>query len=282
MGAYLSLLEALHENQALTDLKLNGITTVAVPALLELLQHNTTLRTLDVSDIPCRFMRANGTKHQLTGAGADSLLRALCNRPELTSLTMQSVRVRDAAIVARLMCEDARLTHLDVCGSDMRDSDADIIAPALARNTNLRHLGLGDNSFETEGLAVLAVAVAAHPAIESLDLHGVAMTADGVRAVADALLPNHAGLKQMDLSDCTIDNAGAAVLASRLAQNSTLSSLALDDNCIGTKGAGILASALKGRPEALVLGIQGNIHINAKAMLALHEVCARELQQFDA
>jgi hypothetical protein len=100
-----------------------------------------------VSDIPCRFMRATGTKHQLTGAGADSLLRALCNRPELTSLTMQSVR--DAAIVARLLCEDARLTHLDVCGSDMKDSnsDSDIIAPALARNTNLRHLGLGDNSF---------------------------------------------------------------------------------------------------------------------------------------
>jgi Ran GTPase-activating protein (RanGAP) involved in mRNA processing and transport len=277
-----ALLEALHENQALTDLKLNGITTVAVPALLELLQHNTTLRTLDVSDIPCRFMRATGTKHQLTGAGADRLLQALCKRPELTSLTMQSVRIRDAAIVARLLCEDARLTHLDLCGSSMNDSDADIIAPALARNTSLRHLGLGNNSFKTEGLAVLAGAVATHPAIESLDLHGVAMTADGVRAVADALLPNHAGLKRMDLSDCTIDNAGAAVLASRLAQNSTLSSLALDDNCIGTKGAGILANALRSRPEALALGIRGNIDINAKAMLALQEVCAQELVQFDA
>jgi hypothetical protein len=44
LGAYLSLFEALHENQALTDLKLNGITTVAIPALLELLQHNTTQR----------------------------------------------------------------------------------------------------------------------------------------------------------------------------------------------------------------------------------------------
>jgi Ran GTPase-activating protein (RanGAP) involved in mRNA processing and transport len=69
---------------------------------------------------------------------------------------------------------------------------------------------------------VLAVPVAAHPAIESLDLHGVALTAEGVRAVTDALLANHASLKHMDLSMCTIDNAGAAVLASRLAQNTTL------------------------------------------------------------
>ena len=195
-----------------TDLvKVTGISDAGAVALALALHHNSTLKTLDLSN------------NSISDAGAVALAPALHHNSTLKWLDLSNNSISDAGAVAlaRALHHNSTLKELDLSNNSISDAGAVAIAQALHHNSTLKWLDLSNNSISDAGAVALAQA-----------------------------LHHNSTLKELDLSNNSISDAGAVAIAQALHHNSTLKELDLTGNDgIGEEGARQLVKTLRMNAE---------------------------------
>eukprot|EP00041_Stephanoeca_diplocostata_P004745 m.49637 g.49637 ORF g.49637 m.49637 type:complete len:258 (-) comp15335_c0_seq1:179-952(-) len=154
-----------------------------------------------------------------------------------------------------------QVLHLHRCRID--DPGAKIIARFLKRNTTITSISFAGNDIGNAGATAIANAVARNDTLQYLSLRENQLGDVACRALGKALRQNRR-LDTLSLEqNFDISNAGAQALGQGLVRNGTLKFLALSDTSVGDAGAEILANVLRVSASLQTLLLGRNEHISA-------------------
>eukprot|EP00899_Mesostigma_viride_P009368 jgi/Mesvir1/18432/Mv14298-RA.1 len=226
------LASAIGKDAPLISVHLNGnaISKHGVAALADAFSHNATLQKLDLRDNP------------IGGDGAAALAGLLgTGSCHLASLGLCGCDVCDfgAHKLAGALVVNDQLTRLNLRRNDISDAGAILIAKALMCNRKLTSLDLSFNDISDDAAGAFGECLETNSSLKSLALIGNALLGDkGAQALASGLALNTT-LEQLDLSNCSISNAGALHITCALQSNhsSALTSIQLSYNRLGDAAA---------------------------------------------
>ncbi|KAJ3284137.1 hypothetical protein HK104_010081 [Borealophlyctis nickersoniae] len=139
--------------------------------------------------------------------------------------------------------------------NSIRPEGVQTLVRALATCKKLEHLDLQDNTFTEPGSVALAEALANWPHMRILNVGDCLLSARGGLAIIKALTGGHAKLQKLSLVFGEIDEAGAKLVPSMLANKVELVSLELNGNAFDAEGNSVKAirDMLRshGNPDAL-------------------------------
>ncbi|GMF09144.1 unnamed protein product [Phytophthora lilii] len=249
----------------------------------------------------------NVCDNRLTDAGISCLLRALENKPHLTSLDVSSNPIGvDAANVLRgyLRSNLCTLRVLTLNEVSLSDHECARLAKALQHNKSIERLLLRGNQVGLQMLATnektpvdeeeeedededdgekrkkvltggqaVGAMLMANLTLQHLDLSWNQLRTTGTAFIA-AALPLNYQLRELDLSYNSIGNKGALALARALRSGARLRRLTLSYNGISPRGGVGLASGLAVNSSLSMLILDGN-PLGAQGGKALmHASCA--------
>ncbi|KAG7393445.1 NLR, CARD domain-containing protein 3 [Phytophthora pseudosyringae] len=203
----------------------------------------------------------NVCDNRLTDAGVSCLLRALENKPHLTSLDVSSNPMAvDAASVLRgyIRSNLCTLRVLALNEVSLSDREGARLAKALEHNKSIDRLLLRGNQIGLQTLASKGIRPVDDLDDEEEDGDKPAKLVTGGQALG-AMLTANITLQQLDLSWNQLRAAGSAFIATALSMNYQLRELDLSYNSLGNKGALSLAHALRAgaRLRRLTLSYNG-------------------------
>ncbi|EGZ06680.1 hypothetical protein PHYSODRAFT_387316, partial [Phytophthora sojae] len=248
----------------------------------------------------------NVCDNRLTDAGISCLLRALENKPHLTSLDVSSNPMGiDAANVLRgyIRSNLCTLRVLALNEISLSDQECARLAKALEHNKSIERLLIRGNQVGLQVLAskvknpvdevdedeeeddddkpkkavtggqALGTMLAANLTLQHIDLAWNQLRAAGTAFIA-AALPMNYQLRELDLSYNSLGNKGALSLAHALRSGARLRRLTLSYNGISPRGGVGLASGLAVNSSLAMLVLDGN-PLGAQGGKALmHASCA--------
>lgn len=195
----------LYKNKYVKELKVSSGCHDIMEILVDILQVNTTLTSLyisnDVNDAECTAIA-----HALI---KNSFLQKL-------SLRQNGITSTGCKAIGEMMKSNKTLTSLDICRNKLYDDGIKFICEALMVNHTLN----------------------------KLDIYQTKMSSNGVQSIARMLQMNH-GLTTIDIGDNNISDNDITVIANALKLNTTLRKLAVKWNQITEKGALELIDVLK-------------------------------------
>ncbi|KAG3177441.1 hypothetical protein PC128_g16849 [Phytophthora cactorum] len=246
----------------------------------------------------------NVCNNRLTDAGISCLLRALENKPHLTSLDISSNPIGvDAATILRgyIRSNLCTLRVLALNEVSLSDHECARLVKALEHNKSIdrlllrgNHIGLqvligkltGGDSFDEDdedeevkptkiltGGQALGVMLTANLTLQHLDLSWNQLRAVGCGFIA-AALPMNYQLRELDLSYNALGNKGALSLAHALRAGARLRKLTLSYNGISPRGAVGLASGLAVNSSLSMLTLDGNPLGVQGGKALMHASCA--------
>jgi Ran GTPase-activating protein (RanGAP) involved in mRNA processing and transport len=231
------LAQAFHENTVTTHFAIRNLTmTMALgESLANIIQHNTTLTCLSLSDIQPTHPEAILV-----------ILRALTCNTTLETIDLQA------------MCIDSV-------------EAAALLARMLETNQVLRELKLNHNTFNSQACRELKRGLQATASVSRLDLENTGLNEECVKGLANGL-EHYTSIEFLGLDLNGISDAGVSALASMLSTNSTLRELHLFGNGISDVGAMELACALQVNTTLRVLNLSFN-KIHNEGVTALFQAC---------
>jgi len=212
---------ALITNETLTVLTLNDnihLLDKGLVYLIGALEHNVTLRTLDV--LNCGIDE-NDSRSSRGGNRLEQLNKILESR---------QIDANFESLLERLLDDDYRVTGIDLSGRKIGNVGAERLAHALSDNTQVRQLWLRGCNLSNGGAIALASCLEQNMTIVDLFLGNNTIGDDGLIAFADALAMS----------------------------NQTLVSLELDDNDCGSEGFNAFMRGLEENTSVLVASFENN------------------------
>ncbi|KAL3665310.1 hypothetical protein V7S43_009938 [Phytophthora oleae] len=202
----------------------------------------------------------NVCDNRLTDAGISCLVRALENKPHLTSLDVSSNPIGiDAANVLRgyVRSNLCTLRVLALNEIALSDQESARLAKALERNKSIERLLLRGNQIGLQVLASKGIPVVEEDEEEEEEDAPVKLLTGG-QALGTMLTANLT-LQHLDLSWNQLRSAGCGFIAAALPMNYQLRELDLSYNSLGDKGAFAIAHALRAgaRLRRLTLSYNG-------------------------
>lgn len=229
---------ALIKNETLTTLTLNDNVDIGEKGLVYLigaLEHNITIRTLDVQN--CGYH--NGTSYQSLGSGSRSGggggSGRNINRMEQLDKLLESRQIDSnfESLLERLLDDDFRVTGIDLSGRKIGNLGVERLSDALADNNQVRQLWLRGCNISNKGAVALASCIEQNMTIVDLFLGNNNIGDEGLIAFSDALAIS----------------------------NQTLVSLELDDNHCTAEGFNAFIRSLEDNTSVLVASFENNKHI---------------------
>ena len=293
-GGLQSLAEALIMNTSLVELDLYQCSFEIIdengPIVTEMLQRNTTLRSLNLMDA------------YTSDTGIVYIAQVLEENSALEYLMISGLDEVDAKALASAIATNASLplVELTLRGYDMITEDSkqafiDMLQPNTSVETlNLSHTGMS--------VPFLAEALQNNTTLEKLELCGCELTLDMVKDVSRMLTVNHSltslimyenpigddgvthlaealkqnkTLKELDISYCNITDAGVVPLAEALKQNKTLEELDVSGCGITDAGLAPLAEALQVNSSLRQLNVLGN-KLTENGLTKLRKLAAKK------
>ncbi|KAI2650622.1 NLR family CARD domain-containing protein 3 [Labeo rohita] len=134
------------------------------------------------------------------------------------------------------------------------------LAKALGSDNNLTELNMSNNKLQDSGVSQLCTGLENVTCkLEILKLSKCVLTKESCSALASVLSSDSSSLKQLDLSNNNLQDAGVKILSDGLKENCKLEVLRLSDCSITEEGYKSLASALRSNPSHLIeLDLTGN------------------------
>ncbi|CAF0757479.1 unnamed protein product [Adineta steineri] len=191
--------------------------------------------------------------------GAQHLADVLQHNTTLTTLDFQWNGIGDvgAQHLANVLKHNSTLTTLNLEHNSIGDVGAQHLANGLRHNTTLTTLDLGRNEIGAVGAQHMGDALRLNITLITLNLHHNSIGDDGAQHLADGLRYNTT-LTTINLGDNKIGDVGAQHLADGLRHNTTLITLNLEDNQIGAVGAQYLADGLRHNTTLITLNLDAN------------------------
>jgi len=154
---------ALTRNPYVTYLRLGkNIGDVGAEALARMLEHNTTLKVLDLSG-----------NSSITARGVDALANTLKKNTTLTTLNLSMTNVKHKACraLSSMLAVNETLTTLDVSSNDIADRGLKALLEFIQkRNRGLTTLSIANNRITSEGAKDLADTVLANTTLTSINI----------------------------------------------------------------------------------------------------------------
>ena len=230
-----ALSTALIQNETLTVLTLNrnrDLGDKGVAYLINALEHNSTLLTLEVNDCGVQESRLKQIESILADRQLDSAFESLLER------------LRD---------DDFRVTGIDMTGREIGDEGAIRLAGSLVDNTQVRQLWLRSCQIGDKGAKALASCLEQNMAITELYLAKNAIGDEGVTAIADALGLSNLTLVTMELDDNRVGDKGIVALTQAMERNTSVLEATFENNAMLRNSAKLqkLQRMLKERKNGL-------------------------------
>ncbi|KPI85052.1 hypothetical protein ABL78_5890 [Leptomonas seymouri] len=245
--------KALERNTYLTslDLSVNELGQGGAQCLADLLRIPAV--TLQVLQLHGNYFGANGVV---------AICDAVKTNKELRRLTIGNNHATDeaAAAIAAMLEGNYTLEELDLRLNSLTAVGIKTIAQnGLAKNTSLRSLILSGNQVGPVGANELTHVLSAHQrsVIEQLDLSSCGLMSTGGVRIA-SLLSTSISLKDVNLSDNSLDDEAAVCLAQNMADGFAISLVDVSCNEIGEEGASQLIDAALRNAQLSALVMQGN------------------------
>ena len=247
-----TLFEYLKCNSTLTLFSWHHACTEALQEAIEhVLQSKCTLKILDLMSISSEgmFWDTRNKHAHLTAI----LARALCSNCTLTHINLRcrTIRSPGASEIAKALQSNLTLTHLNLHGNTIDNCGAEDLAQALQSSCALKYLDLSHNEIGDQGAVALAKALESNRSLTYLDLEHW----DFVGFSPMELLFSLGG---SDPKRNRIGDAGAAAFAETLRSNSVLARLNLQNHRIGNAGAAAIGQSLKSNCTLTHLCLRGN------------------------
>lgn len=231
---------------SLKDLQLSGCPPLKDDEIPYLLDSNTVLTSLKVSDVHLNIEKINDALKKNT------TLNSL-------SFTDKSLRVMDFATIIRgiIINENNAITSLDFSNNETKDTYDTKIDHILRDSYILTSLNLSNTHLNNINLTKITDALKFNYALTTLNLSNNDINESGAEKIAEVLKENFR-LTTLDLSNNKIGDNGAQKIAEALKDNQILTSLNLENNEIGPKGAKELIKALQTNKNITFLNISNN------------------------
>lgn len=207
-----TLSTALIKNETLSVLTLNrnhDLGDKGVVYLMNALEHNSKLLTLEVKDCGVHENRLNQIESILADRQMDSNFESLLER------------LRD---------DDFRVTGIDLSGRRIGNEGVRRLAEALSDNTQVRQLWLRSCQIGDEGAKALASCLEQNMAVVDLYLANNAIGDEGVRAIADALGLSNLTLVTLELNDNRVGDKGIDALTRAMERNTSVLEATFENN----------------------------------------------------
>jgi Ran GTPase-activating protein (RanGAP) involved in mRNA processing and transport len=256
---------ALAGNTTVTHLALDGCKVENVDGLVEALESNSILTSLN--------LRGN----RISSTGVCSLFDALSVQNRVTDLNIshnciggfakgqwKEEFVWDPAIgkIAESLQVGLSLLKLNLSGNDIGVEGVRCFmkAKAFGDNCRLQELGLGCNKIggggTHDGIELLAEALQNNISLHTLDLSGNSIGIEGGQSIGSILANTR--LTKIDLSKNTLGDEGTSEIAHALSTNQNLQTISLRHNLMCDGGVAALAEALKINSTLTELDLAGN------------------------
>lgn len=207
-----TLSTALIKNETLSVLTLNrnnDLGDKGVVYLMNALEHNSKLLTLEVKDCGVHENRLNQIESILADRQMDSNFESLLER------------LRD---------DDYRVTGIDLTGRRIGDEGAIRLAEALSDNTQVRQLWLRACQIGDEGAKALASCLEQNMAVVDLYLAKNVIGDEGLIAIADALGLSNLTLVTLELNDNRVGDRGIEALTRAMERNISVLEATFENN----------------------------------------------------
>eukprot|EP00746_Dinoflagellata_sp_MGD_P071376 gnl/MRDRNA2_/MRDRNA2_29083_c0_seq1.p1 gnl/MRDRNA2_/MRDRNA2_29083_c0~~gnl/MRDRNA2_/MRDRNA2_29083_c0_seq1.p1 ORF type:complete len:785 (+),score=173.78 gnl/MRDRNA2_/MRDRNA2_29083_c0_seq1:70-2424(+) len=278
-----------HPSLTHLDFSANDIGAHGGHAVLEALQQNRTVTSVDLSS--CAGMNRN----HLGPLGVQPLESLLAENPVLAKLVLSSngIGAEGAQPLARGLAHSPSLLHLDISGNDLGPQGFGFIAQALPSScleelilsenkagddglislsqvlcapenpevaqsgsaSRLRVLNLGSNQATSVGTGKILEALQSNRSIEKLVLDNNEVRSDtGTKSLLGTLAANTA-LKSLGLAQCSLNTATVVELTDSLMKNKGVENLTLRGNVLDHSAVLALASLLQKSAKLRVLDL---------------------------
>ena len=248
-----TLFEYLKSNSTLTLFSWHHACTEALQEAIEhVLQSKCTLKILDLMSISSEgmFWDTRNKHAHLTAI----LARALCSNCTLTHINLRcrTIRSPGASEIAKALQSNLTLTHLNLHGNTIDNCGAEDLAQALQSSCALKYLDLSHNEIGDQGAVALAKALESNRTLTYLDLEH--WDVPGFNSIKELSF----SLRGLDRKRKRIGDTGAAAFAETLRSNSVLARLNLQNHRIGNAGAAAIGQSLKSNCTLTHLCLRGN------------------------
>ena len=248
-----TLFEYLKSNSTLTLFSWHHACTEALQEAIEhVLQSKCTLKILDLMSISSEgmFWDTRNKHAHLTAI----LARALCSNCTLTHINLRcrTIRSPGASEIAKALQSNLTLTHLNLHGNTIDNCGAEDLAQALQSSCALKYLDLSYNEIGDQGAVALAKALESNRTLTYLDLEH--WDVPGFNSIKELSF----SLRGLDRKRKRIGDTGAAAFAETLRSNSVLARLNLQNHRIGNAGAAAIGQSLKSNCTLTHLCLRGN------------------------
>lgn len=237
------LADCLLRNEHLTALHLDGneIGTEGAAALSTALITNETLQVLTLSD------NAN-----VGDRGMVYLIGALEHNTTIRTLEVETCGVHDTtridqidellqerqidsnfeSLLERLLDDDFRVTGIDLSGRQLGDKGVARLAEALADNTQVRQLWLRGCKVGNGGALALASCLEQNMSIVDLFLGNNDIGNEGVNAISDALALSNSTLVSLEMDDNKVGDSGVDSFTNALEKNTSVLVASFENNAL--------------------------------------------------
>eukprot|EP00934_Nitzschia_sp_Nitz4_P002035 Nitzschia sp. Nitz4//scaffold51_size120721//89375//91306//NITZ4_003740-RA/size120721-processed-gene-0.70-mRNA-1//1//CDS//3329553901//2035//frame0 len=219
---------ALAVNQSLIALDLSRNEIDGLCSLADSLQHNKTLKSLDISKTTWIDEDESGPLSFLGGL-ANANLESL----DISSIEMTQEQMSELATSIR---QNKSILSLYVKSLILEEgvSFREIFA-ALADNTTLESLDVGQNVLTADAIGELVSALVSNKSLHSITLSGCNLTDEMVSTLANSMSLMQ-GLVSMDLGFNQFGKEGASAIVSGMENNRTMESLSVFNSCWSVGG----------------------------------------------
>ena len=140
----------------------------------------------------------------------------------------------------------SKLRELYMSSTGISDPDFECLASYIHSTTSLQELSIAGNDISVESIDSLCKALSANSSMRSLDMRGCHLTTSHCVCLGQLLRhPINCKIEQLDLSYCSLTNAGVGEVVRGLNDNHTLRELGLSGNQIRSKRTVAMATMLK-------------------------------------
>jgi hypothetical protein len=219
---------------------------IIATALAPALEHNTTISSLDFSQL------------QLKNDGATAMALALQHNSTVTDieLTHNFIESSGATAFAELLKCNSHIKRFSLSSEDGPDgAGLAAIIEALQHNSSINALRLAGFEDVSRTSELICNLFTHNTSITDFSLHSCWLQGRGVAQVAPLLIDN-SRLTSLSLRHCQIDSAGAVALGDIIANNSILTKVDISDNFLGS-GSSAIGNALKQNSSLTQLNLDG-------------------------
>lgn len=196
-----NLISIVRNNETCQALNLKKI-IISIDGLLEFSQalvQNTSLKSLDLSDITILFDKERGT----LVADLETILRSIFSHASLETLNIANMPLADikTSVFADALCINTSLIDLNMSGIKIDSESLKAMAVALRMNVTLKSLNLSEIDGSSDWIRPLFIALRYNHTLSSLSLNGIWFEEEAIaRDMLIALRANR-GLNSLAVKD---------------------------------------------------------------------------------